>query len=443
MTPRNHPQLTKILRLLEINELAKQTGFCARKARKINAEDLVTSFYHLVGSDSFNLRQWAYNLSLLSNSTISFQAIAKRLDYRQETFFQSLFQKCLLLKLQEGLNYPVQEIFRSFNHVLIEDSTCFNLPRSLFEFFPGARLPHGRKAGGRIQLCMNIKDHTYHSIVLQSYCQNDASFAGNILQSIQQGDLIIRDLGYWSIPTMANIHKKEANFLTRFRLTNKLFCPTTKEPIDLERYLRKQDQMKNTQVDIPCLLGHGYQFPVRFVAIKSSDKQTEQRIRSAKKQRHKNCPISSRSKYLMSWSLYVTNVSGEVLSIQDIQKAYQIRWHIEMMFKSWKGKFNLNSFFKNCKGRNPVKPNIILLLILSWLVLNFMKTFNHLSTIVWEKFQRILSPMRYASYLITHPEIISKIDDPMTHKMLAYYSSYDKRKDRKNHFEKTYMISLS
>lgn len=443
MTTSRRPKFMTNPAHLDINELALQTGFSLRKARKISPDHLVTSFFDVMSTGDFSLRQWAYNISLLANTKVSFQALAKRLDFRQESFFQALFQKALLHKIQKGLHYAVDEIFKSFNRVLIEDSTCFHLPISLFEFFPGARLPHGRKAGGRIQLCMNLTDHTYESIVLQSYCKNDASFAAHILESIQPKDLIIRDLGYWSIPVMSKIIEMQSYFLSRLHLGILLLCPNTKESIDLEKFLRNEDRMKNTQVDMPVLLGKEHQLPVRLVALKSTNQQTNQRIRTAKKQRHKNISISSKSKYLMSWSLYVTNVDTDIWKTESLLKAYQVRWHIEMMFKNWKSKFNIISFFKNCNGRNPIKPTIILLLILTWLISNFIAPYNYIAGIIWKKFHRILSPIQFASYILSHPEIIMNPNDPLILERLAYFSCYDKRSDRKNHFEKTYMNFLS
>lgn len=443
MTTSRRPQFKTNSAQLDINKLAIQTGFSHRKARKISAEHLVKSFFDMMTTRNFSLRQWAFNISLRANIKVSFQALAKRLDFRQELFFQSLFQKALLEKLHKGFNYSVDEIFRSFNRVLIEDSTCFHLPTSLLEFFPGARLPHGRKAGGRIQLCINITDHTYESIVIQNYCQNDASFAGHILETIQPKDLIIRDLGYWSIPVMTKITKMKAYFLSRLHIGTSLLCPTTKEVFDLVKFLQKADRQKITQVDIPVLLGLDYQLPVRLVALKSNVQQTNQRIRTAKKQRHKNTSISPKAKYLMSWSLYVTNVTDDVWKCESVLKAYQVRWHIEMMFKSWKSKFNLTAFFKNCNGRNPTKPTIILLLILTWLVSNYIKTYNYIAGLIWNKYKRILSPIQFAGYIVSHPDIILNAKDPFMLERLAYYSCYDKRKDRINHFEKTYMNFLS
>lgn len=443
MITNNQAQLTTILNRLDIQELSIRSGFSSRKSRKISIEHLIQGFFAMAGTSHFSLRQWAFNISSLSQNLVSFQAVAKRLDFRQESFFHGLLQKALMYKIHQRLNLPLQQIFSSFNRVLIQDSTCFKLPQSLFEFFPGPRLPHGRKAGGRIQLCMNLKDHTFQSVELQSYCQNDASYASHIINFLQPGDLIIRDLGYWSIPVLKEITNKMASFLMRLNLGKNLHCPLTKESLDLAKLLRKQDRSSIKILDLPVLIGDDHLLPVRLVAIKSNAEQTRQRIQNAFRQRHKNTPISNKAKYLMSWSLYITNVSREDWAPISVMNAYQIRWHIEMIFKNWKSQFNLTSFFKNCNGHNPVKPIIILLLLMTWVILQFVKSFNQYFEIIYEKFKRPLSFMRFAAIISVHPEIIAEKVDPFILKLLAYHSCYDKRKDRLNHFEKIYMNFLS
>jgi hypothetical protein len=251
MITNNHTQLKTILENLKVNDLARETGFSLREVRKINALGFVTSFFQMMICGKFSLRLWATNLTRLTGSCISFQAIAKKLDYRQESFFHALFQKALMAKMQQGLNFKVNVILQSFRRVILEDSTCFKLPKGLFDFFPGPRLPHGRMAGARLQLRIDLTRHSYESIAIQSYCQNDASFADDILNTLQEDDLIIRDLGYWSLPVFKKIIQLKAFFLSRLKLNVGVICPLSLSPIDLVAFLKKNERLGIQQVDIP------------------------------------------------------------------------------------------------------------------------------------------------------------------------------------------------
>lgn len=443
MITSNPAQLKTILENLKVNDLASETGFALRQARKINAASFITCFFQMMVCGKFSLRLWATNLTRLSGSCTSFQAVAKKLDYRQESFFHALFQKALMNKIHSSLNFKVNVMLQPFRRVILEDSTCFKLPKGLFEFFPGPRLPQGRMAGARLQLRIDLTRHNYEAIAIQSYCQNDMTFADDILKTLQKDDLVIRDLGYWSIPVFKQIIQLKAFFLSRLRLNIMVFCPLTLNPIDLVSFLKKKEGLGIHQVDIPVLLSKKYHLPVRLVAIKLNDEQTLKRRRMARNQRHKDCRISVKAHYLMSWSLFVTNVESSIWNVQSVYNAYNLRWHIEMIFKCWKSNFNFNTFFKHCYGRNPVKPEIILLLILTWFVLVFVPKFNSSAKAIWKKYNKILSPLRFADYISTQLHLLLDLDIRKAIPQIAYHCCYDKRKDRLNHFEKTYMNFLS
>ena len=443
MITNNRTQIKTILENLQIDSLARQTGFSIRRSGKIDTLSFVEGFFQLMMNGKFSLRLWANNIAVLKGTLVSFQAVAKKLDYRQEPFFHALFQKALLAKVQQRLNFKIHTILHPFKRVILEDSTCFKLPKSLFEFFPGARLPHGRVASGRLQLRMDLKGNTYEAIKLQSYCQNDASFADDVLNSLQKGDLVVRDLGYWNIPVLDQIRSLGAYFLSRLHLTTGILSPENQLNIDLVNFLKQKERQGINHVDIPVLLSKKHRIPVRMVAIKLSDEQTQKRRRMSKDQRHKDIRISDKAFYLMSWNLFVTNVTSDIWDVRAVYHAYTLRWHIEMIFKGWKSKFNFNIFFKNCNGRNPVKPEIILLLMLTWLVLFYVQRFNEFAKLIWKNYQRILSPLRFADFFNLHFPLLTLLTNSIILPLLAYHCCYDKRKDRANHFEKTYINFLS
>lgn len=439
----NCEQIKQILDKLQVNKLACQTKFSMRRARKIDASSLVTSFFLMMLQSQFSFRLWASNICILTGSKVSFQAVTKKLDYRKVFFFQSLFRRALQFMMREKLDHEVHEVLKPFHKVLVEDSTCFNLSKKLIEFFPGPRMPQGKVAMGRLQLRIELKSNSYQAISFKSFCRNDQSFSANILKVLKKGELVIRDLGYWSVEVFRKINARGAFFLSRLHLGVMVISPDTQEIIDLVSLLKSKERQGLSQVEMSVLLTNKHKVPVRLVAIKLSHKQAQKRLKMSASSRHRSNRISPEKLYLRTWNLYVTNVSYEIWPTHSVFQVYSLRWHIEMIFKCWKSKFKFEEFFKHCPGRNPVKPEIFLLLTLTWLVLFYIPKFNHYANAVWRKCSGILSPMKFADHMKSIFHLMSQPVDNDLVPFLAYYSCYSKRKDRLNHFEKTYMTFLS
>lgn len=439
MKSHNIAQITSTLKKIQISKLARQTKFTIRSPRKIDPTSFLVSFFNMLVLGSYSLRIWASQICVLNGTIVSFQSLAKKLDFRHAPFFHALFHRVLTSGIQRGLNFRVGDFFEPFNQVMVEDSTCFKLPKNLFEFFPGARSPRGREAGGRLHLCIYLKSNTYGAIAIRNYSQNDQSHARYILKSMKKGDLLIRDLGYWAIDVFRQIGQLGAYFLSRLHLATHLIDPQSLQIIDLVKLLKKKDQLGINEIDMPILLGKTQQLPLRLVGIKLGDADASKRRKMSRKNRHNNEQISARAWYLMSWNLFVTNVSAELWKTQSVYNVYNLRWHIEMIFKCWKSKFKFQDFFKHCHGRNPVKPEIIILLILTWIILYFVPTFNLYATKVYNNFHRFLSPLKFADFLKIPSNLYHLPHNLDVLKFLSYYCSYDIRKDRKNHYEKIYI----
>jgi hypothetical protein len=44
---------------------------------------------------------------------------------------------------------------------------------------------------------------------------------------------------------------------------------------------------------------------------------------------------------LLGYTIYITNVSEDIWSVEQIEKAYRSRWYIEILFKGWKSNLNM------------------------------------------------------------------------------------------------------
>ena len=436
MNNHNRIKITNFLNNLDIDSLAYATHFCKRKPKKISPLHFLISFYSMMLDKKFSLRLWASSFNILSNQTISFQALAKKLQFRQLEFTQALLSKALLQKFKLSTNFCVNAIFQKFERVLLEDSSCVKLANALYDSFPGSRTAYSSSAIARIQLLMDIKTNTYQSFHLTSFTKNDLSFAGQILNFIKSNDLIIRDLGYFINKVLKQIDEKSAYFLSRLNLGILIFNPLTFKQMDLAKKLKSLEINGIDHLDIEVQIGSKEKHKVRLVAFKLNKEQSKVRLNQAIQNRHKSCKISEKSLYLLTWNIFITNVKQEEWSTSQVYQAYTFRWHIEMTFKNWKSYFKIDEFIQSCTGPNPARPEIILNLCLTFMVLVFIPKFNHYYDLVLKFYNKHLSPFKFTDFIQNNLSLIFEVNQKKTLELLSRYYCYDLRLDRKNYFEK-------
>lgn len=163
---------------------------------------------------------------MLSGQSVSKQAVFDRIDASATAFAQVLLQRFLL---KQSLKNFACMLFAAFGKVLLQDSTTLRLPQCLSSIFPGNRAGGEQKAIACIQSIIDIKAIRFIDFVLGSFTQNDQSASGSVLQWVNKGDLVIRDMGYFAMDTFANLINREVHFLSRLKYGVKLYDSQGKE----------------------------------------------------------------------------------------------------------------------------------------------------------------------------------------------------------------------
>ena len=245
---------------------------------------------------------------------------------------ESLLAKALTLKVGPSSISSLA----SFPRVLLQDSTCLALPKALSEDFPGSANHSGSAATMRIQAYFEMKHGVFANFKLASFRENDQGSTLEALEVARKGDLLIRDLGYFALEAFREYIDKGVHLLSRLQLSSKLFDPDTGEEIDLLARLQSCGSM-----DGEVLAGGRSKVKMRLVAVAIPEKVANERRRKLKAKR--NNP-TKRHLALLSWQIFLTTVDAETLCLEDIEKIYTMRWHIETLFKSWKSSLGVGSF---------------------------------------------------------------------------------------------------
>jgi len=431
-----------ILQDHQIQECSMEQGFEINGNGKIDGLSFVHSFFNMLMKKKNTLEYWAGEFFKLTGFPITSQGLSGKLQFRHEKFVKQFLKNVLR---QLVVDAPIKEdkssIIASFNKVYLEDSTCVPLPDYMFDFFPGTVNQNGATSTARIQFRLELKGGNYSNIDLLSYRNNDQSYSGNILKVLKANDLVIRDLGYWSLKVFRQIKEKKAYLLSRLQFQTQVFNPKNGKKIELYKKLRGLRKKGVNVLDMRVLVGKEEQLPMRVVAIKVPPQIEQQRKRKMRKDK-----LERRSDdYLemLGWCIYVTNISEEELGAKEIQRLYGYRWRIEIIFKAWKSNINLNYYFNKKKKFSPPRAIITFYLILIWLSLFFVRWYNFFLIRIFEKKNKILSLFKFTDFLKENFEKIDEIAfEEETTIYLAKYCSQQKRK-QKSSIELIYLLNYT
>jgi len=445
----NKDKITKKLSKLEIEEGSKATKFIKRKDGKIDGEAYLVGFFMMLLSGGNTLLHWSLQIcKLIDGLTLSEQGLERKLSFRHELFAKWLLIKSLQTQLrgcfdEEGiLEFKKEaELLNCFNRVLLQDSTCINVPKNLAPYFPSSYTKKREAATARIQLTTDLLSDTYEDYSLGSFCDNDGKASKDILAIVKPRDLVLRDKGYWSLDVFKELDEKGCYYLSRLKYGVNLYDFGTKKELNLAKILNKASKKGQNTVDKQILLGAKHQLSARLIAIRLPQEVADERRRKAKADRHSKTNHSQDYYERLDWCIFVTNIPEEILTAEQVAKVYRFRWKIEIIFKVWKSKFDFDKMFDK-PSMSPSRAIITFFLLLTWLTLFFVNLYSYFLIKIYQKTKRFISIFKFADFLIIfmqdsikREQLLENPDDFID--LVASSCLYDKRK-RQNQMELIY-----
>lgn len=320
-----------------IDALARQTGFVKRKPRKLYPGQLLLTLIHNVLEGTMSFALLAQRLGATLVDTISKQDIHQRMNAAMVRFLQAVLAYVMAQQLH-GQAAAVIAKATFFGRILVQDSTNVPLPPNLAPFYPSGQNQTGKAfATCKIQAVFDLLTERFVYCFLSPYTETEQRLGSQLLAKwIQPGDLLVRDLGYFTFAALHAIEAAGAYFLSRLNVHYSLFDPVSGKRLSLLKMLRQLGT-----VDCPVLLGIE-QTPVRLVALPVSPPVAARRRQKARTNRDRRLHPSKERLALMGWNIYVLNVPSAMLSPTQIETLYGLRWHIETLFKIWKSEFRLH-----------------------------------------------------------------------------------------------------
>jgi hypothetical protein len=174
--------------------------------RKLDLRAFVLSCMVLAVQNSCSLRQHAILLGITSGITVSKQAVHKRLAAHLPEFLQACLGAAIRFRLAADRSLGAG----GFGRILVQDSTCVSLSPRLAARFPGPANHTGKsQASVRIQCLYDLLSESFAWFSLSAFTRNDQSAASDVLGLLKPNDLLIRDLGYFTLASLKAIAAAE------------------------------------------------------------------------------------------------------------------------------------------------------------------------------------------------------------------------------------------
>lgn len=311
----------------KVEQLAIASGFQSRKPRKITPLELL----HIYCLESVG-KSPSYNdlAGIISDSTgdaPSRQAVGKRINEKFVVFLKMVLEEAISEKTLDN-TATNRSVYSCFSRIVVQDSTILKLPMHLFEEFSGVANAHTSVCNARIQGVYDLIGRRFLSFSIDKYSKNDLKSAPEL--DIDEKDLVLRDRGYLKFSEIKRIQDHGAFHIHRHLSSVIYRYPETGAEIDLAAELQK-----NKSLDMDVCLNDDSKTMVRLVAVPVDEEIANKRRMKAKKEDKGHSP-SKKLLFLMSWTIYITNLPRETFKAEKIWALYGLRWRIENIFKTWK-----------------------------------------------------------------------------------------------------------
>jgi hypothetical protein len=317
--------------------LAKETDFIKRERAfkgSSYAQTLVFGWIANPKSTIVELQQTAVAFGV----NVTAQAVDKKFTKAASVFMHQLLQNALenLITAKSPVAIP---IFERFHGVYLDDSSVIGLPKELLSEWEGCGGSHGPSSALKIQFSYDLKYGSIRALCIRDGKEQDKS-SPTQKPDLPKKALRIHDKGLSSLTVMETYNKKDIFWLCPLAIHINVY-DTKQKNLDLVSFLSCQS---GDEVDIPVYLGH-IKVRCRLLAQrvpKEVAAERRRRIRYVAK-RKKQRP-NKRALQLASWTILITNVPKDLLSVDEAMILYRVRWQIELIFKLWKSYYLIDEW---------------------------------------------------------------------------------------------------
>lgn len=315
--------------------MAHESGFVQRKSR-LNGSNfarlMAFSESRLATGSLLELTQELKSQGI----EITKQSLDERINDKAVAFLKQLLERAFY-EQQDLESY--KDFLPPCKAIRIKDSTSINLPNDYGNFYQGSG-GKSSKSCVKIQFEYDFKTGRILDLSIGDFTRNDATDSIETIDSINQGELVIRDLGYVSINYQKQIEQKQAYYLNRIKSNVQIWIKDLNDamvPIDLARIEKEMRKSGIHQTEYQVCLGADKSIGCRLILECLPMKVREEKLRKARKAaKREGRELGDYTIARIGLNIFVTNMSKENLPGEHVWSLYRLRWQIELVFKTWK-----------------------------------------------------------------------------------------------------------
>jgi hypothetical protein len=254
-----------------------------------------------------------------------------------------------------------------FPAVWLHDSTVISLPAELAEQFRGCGGSHGAgTAALKAHLRLDIGTGQVDGPLLQDGRASDRAVA--FRERAVEGSLTISDLGFFSLDDMLRAQRGGRHWVSRLKPKTAIFAPDGTR-LDLRAVL---DAAGTAQVDLAVHMGVAHRIPCRVVAERVPQEVADQRRRRLRADAtNRGRTVSAERLAWCDWTVLVTTVPAEQLTIDEALVLLTVRWQIELLFKLWKdhGRVDESRGIRPARILTEIYAKMVAMIMQHWMLL--------------------------------------------------------------------------
>jgi hypothetical protein len=355
------------------DRLGRKTGFI-RRQRKLTGSTFVRMLvFGWLENRQASLEQLTQR-GVVCGVKIRAQGLAKRLTQSAAACLAAVLGEAVrcVIAAPEG---KLAAVLERFAGVWVMDSTRLGLPGALAEWWPGTGGGRGGQkqpaAGMKVEVNWELKSGRLSGPFLQA--GRDSDQRGQVVaEEVVPGSLRIADLGYFSIPRLHTWDQQGVYWLSRLRADVEVY-DEQRQPFDLMAHVQSLARQGPLQEERGVWLGQGQQCAARLLLQRVPPEVAAERRRKLKAAIHrkKGRLPSQRALALCDWTLLITNVPPEKLTLEEALVLYGVRWQVELLFKLWKQHLGLDTSSSTQPWRIlcEIYAKLLIALMQHWLLL--------------------------------------------------------------------------